>query len=148
MKRTERVVAGVERALVPGGRFVAECGGAGNVESIRSALVRVLERHGLDGQAHVPWLFAGIEHYRAALERAGFELESIHQFDRPTPLPGDVTAWLEVFGQSFLQPLPREERASYLQEVREELKPALQRADGSWFADYVRLRFVARKRAR
>jgi trans-aconitate methyltransferase len=146
LKRTERVMRGVARALLPGGLFVAECGGEGNVEHIKRALVRGLERRGLDGEGHVPWLFAGAEHYQAALEQAGFELESMQQFERPTPLPGDVTAWVEVLGRSFLQALPQAERASFLSEVREELRPALQRADGSWFADYVRLRFVARKR--
>lgn len=31
MPRTDDVIAGVWRALKPGGRFVAECGGAGNI---------------------------------------------------------------------------------------------------------------------
>lgn len=146
LKHTQRVVHGVARALVPGGQLVAECGGAGNVEQIERALVAGLDRRGLDGQRHVPWLFEGPEHYRAALEAAGFEVESMQQFQRPTPLPGDVTAWLEVFGQSFLSALPDPERPAYLREVREALQPALQRPDGSWVADYVRLRFVARKR--
>src|SRR5688572_16337634 len=46
LKRTERMAQGVARALVPGGQFVAECGGAGNVAHIRSALVRELDRRG------------------------------------------------------------------------------------------------------
>ncbi len=39
MKRADDVIAGVWRALVPGGRFVAECGGAGCVATIATALL-------------------------------------------------------------------------------------------------------------
>ncbi|MGH7897359.1 MAG: class I SAM-dependent methyltransferase, partial [Candidatus Binatia bacterium] len=42
MKRADDVIAGVWRALRPGGRFVAECGGAGCVATIEHALDRAL----------------------------------------------------------------------------------------------------------
>src|SRR6476646_10132996 len=35
----DKVIAGVHRALKPGGRFVAECGGYGCVNKIKTALV-------------------------------------------------------------------------------------------------------------
>src|SRR5512142_2028530 len=38
MKRADAVIAGVWRALKPGGRFVAECGGHGNIKAIETAL--------------------------------------------------------------------------------------------------------------
>src|SRR5579862_4266048 len=38
MRDPDAVIAGVWRALKPGGRFVAECGGAGNVETIVKSL--------------------------------------------------------------------------------------------------------------
>src|SRR5690349_15390007 len=46
MRDPDAVIAGVWRALRPGGRFVAECGGAGNVEQIMRALVAALDRRG------------------------------------------------------------------------------------------------------
>jgi len=49
------MIAGVYRSLRPGGRFVAECGGSGCVDTVRVALVRALERRGIDGAARVPW---------------------------------------------------------------------------------------------
>jgi trans-aconitate methyltransferase len=51
MLRPAEVIAGVWRALKPGGRFVGEMGGHGNVGHIVSALVAALDRRGLDGRS-------------------------------------------------------------------------------------------------
>ena len=64
---------------------------------------------------------------------------------RPTPLPGDVTGWLETFGESFTACLPPEARPAYIAEVRGALRPELADSEGKWTADYVRLRFAAIK---
>jgi trans-aconitate methyltransferase len=143
MKRPDRVAAGVHRALVPGGRFVGEFGGAGCVGTIRRALVRALDVRGVDGESRVPWFFPTPAEYAALLEAAGFRVDSVLLFPRPTPLPGDVVAWLETFAESFTSALPAEARAGYLNEVRAELEPVLRDASGVWVADYVRLRFTA-----
>ena len=141
----DAVIAGVHRALKTGGRFVAELGGHGCVNTIRTALVRALDRRGIDGESRVPWYFPTPEDYGARLERAGFHVDSIALIPRPTPLPGDVTAWLETFAHSFLDGLAGDARAEYLQEVRAALEPQLRDANGTWVADYVRLRFAATK---
>ena len=145
IKDAAAVAEGCFRALCPGGRFVAEFGGAGNVARIRDALVAALDRRGLPGASFDPWYFPSPEAYRGVLEAAGFELSSIEHFERPTPLPGDVTAWLQVMAQTFSEPVPVGERAAFLAEVQRALAPALQNSDGSWWADYVRLRVVARR---
>ena len=145
IKRADPVIAGVHRALKPGGRFVAELGGSGCVDKIRTALVAALNRRGLDGESRVPWYFPTPEDYGARLERAGFRVDRIALIPRPTPLPGDVIGWLETFAQSFLDGLSGEARAEYLQEVRTALEPQLRDGDGTWIADYVRLRFAATK---
>ena len=145
IKRADPVIAGVHRALKPGGRFVAELGGYGCVDKIRTALVGALNRRGLDGESRAPWYFPTPEDYGARLERAGFRVDRIALIPRPTPLPGDVIGWLETFAQSFLDGLSGEARAEYLQEVRTALEPQLRDGDGTWIADYVRLRFAATK---
>jgi SAM-dependent methyltransferase len=145
MRRPERAIDGVWRALVPGGRFVAEFGGAGCVAKIRAALGRALARRGLDAGALTPWYFPAEVEYRALLEARGFAVDSIALFPRPTPLPGDVVGWLETFAESFTRPLPPDERPGFLAEVRDALRPELCDAEGRWTADYVRLRFAARK---
>jgi len=69
----DAVIAGVYRALKPGGRFVAEMGGHGCVAAITIALLAVLERHGIkDGAAMIPWYFPTVNDYRARLERESF----------------------------------------------------------------------------
>jgi len=51
------MIEGVHRSLRPGGRFVAECGGHGCVNRIRTALVQALDHRGVDGESCVPWYF-------------------------------------------------------------------------------------------
>jgi len=145
MKRADDVIAGVWRALRPGGRFVAECGGHGCVARIKGALIAALERCGVDGRAADPWYFPTAEEYRARLEAGGFTVDFIALIPRPTPLPGDITGWLETFAESFTAALPPAARPAFLEEVRAALRPDLCDADGNWTADYVRLRFAARK---
>jgi SAM-dependent methyltransferase len=139
------MIEAVYRSLRPGGRFVAECGGHGCVDKIRTALVRSLDRRGVDGESRVPWYFPTPGDYATRLECAGFRVNSIALIPRPTPLPGDITGFLETFGQSFLAGLSGPAKDEYVQEVRAVLKPQLLNPDGVWIADYVRLRFSATK---
>jgi len=145
MKRPDVVIAGVWRALVPGGRFVAECGGAGCVATIEAALLDGLARRGIDGRTVHPWYFPTVEDYGARLAARGFAVEYIALIPRPTPLPGDITGWLETFTESFTAALPAAERPAFIDEVREALRPRLCDSNGQWTADYVRLRFRAIK---
>jgi len=143
--RADPMIGAVYRSLKPGGRFVAECGGHGCVQHVRTALVGALNRRGIDGEACVPWYFPTPGDYATRLERAGFRVDSIALIPRPTPLPGDVIDWLETFAQSFLHGLSGGAREEYLQEVRAALEPQLRDSSGTWVADYVRLRFAATK---
>ncbi|MDO5652691.1 MAG: methyltransferase domain-containing protein [Brachymonas sp.] len=143
MQQPEAVIAGVWRALRPGGRFVAEMGGHGNVASIVQALEAALQARGLP--AHNPWFFPTPEQYRALLEAQGFAVQHMQLLPRPTPLPGDVGAWIETLAQPFLADVPQAERPQLLAEVVNALRPVLCDAHGNWHADYVRLRFAATK---
>ena len=138
------VVAGVARALRPGGRFVAELGGHGCVARIVAALDHALAAQGVDAARLNPWYFPTDVEYRALLESGGFDVRWIALIPRPTPLPGDIGDWLETFAESFLVAAP--DRPAAVAAVREELRPSLY-ADGHWTADYLRLRFAAVKRA-
>ena len=147
MRNPDAVIAGAWRALRRRGRFVAEFGGHGCVEKIKKALVNGLKHRGIDGEAAAPWYFPTVEEYSLRLETAGFSISYIALIPRPTPLPGDVTGWLETFAESFTARLPPSERPAYVAEVREALRPELCDADGKWTADYVRLRFAATKQS-
>jgi trans-aconitate methyltransferase len=145
IKRADVMLASVYRALRPGGRFVAECGGHGCVQKITTALVQALDRRGINGEARVPWYFPTPEDYASRLERVGFHVDSIALIPRPTALPGDITGWLETFALSLLDGLSDLDRQEYLYEVRAVLEPYLCDANGVWTADYVRLRLHATK---
>ena len=146
MRDPAKVIAGVNRALRPHGRFVAELGGYGCVAKIKKALVEALNRRGMDGEAASPWYFPTVADYSQHLTSAGFVVNYIALIPRPTPLPGDVTGWLETFAESFTSTLSPADRPSYIAEVREALRPELCDAEGKWTADYIRLRFAANKR--
>ena len=148
MRPPQAVAAGVAAALMPGGRFVGEMGGAGCVAKIRAALHDGLARRGVDAWSVDPWYFPTDREYAAILERAGFAVDTIALIPRPTRLPTDVRAWLETFAKSFTGALPEGERSAYLEETQDRLRGDLEDASGAWVADYVRLRFKARTRAR
>jgi SAM-dependent methyltransferase len=147
MRNPAKVIAGVERALKPHGRFVSEFGGHGCVAKIKKALVAALDRRGLNGDAASPWFFPTVEEYSRHLTNGGFVINYIALIPRPTPLPGDITGWLETFAESFTSTLLPDQRSSYIAEVQEALRPELCDAEGKWTADYIRLRFAASKPA-
>lgn len=143
MKQAEKVVEGVAAALKPGGRFVGEFGGKGNVETIRQALHSALRNRSIDPWAVDPWYYADPQEYTGLLNRHGFTVDYVELIPRPTKLPGDILDWLEVFAQPFSKAVAESQRAEFLDEVRAQLQPKLQKPDDSWYADYVRLRFKA-----
>ena len=144
MRAPGAVVAGVHHALVPGGRFVGEFGGHGNVAAIRTALAAVLLDHGVDAHAVSPWYFPTADAYRLSLEAGGFTVDAIGLHARPTLLPGDLGDWLDVFAQPFVAPLVAAQRAAVFAATAKLLRPVL--FDGErWTADYVRLRFAAHR---
>jgi trans-aconitate methyltransferase len=145
MRPPDPVIEGAHRALRAGGRFVAEFGGAGNVAQICDALAAALDRRGHDGRAALPWYFPTPEEYGAKLNAAGFQVDKIEHFPRPTPLPGDIDGWLETFAGDVLGVVPAADHQAIIDDIREDLRPRLADADGNWTADYVRLRFKATK---
>jgi ubiquinone/menaquinone biosynthesis C-methylase UbiE len=143
IRDAEAVIAAVHRALKPGGRFVAELGGQGNIAAIRTALQAVLARYGIDAEAVAASFYPSAAHYRKLLEAGEFTVQSIELIPRPTPLPNGMEAWLNTFRNGVLDLLPPEDRRQAVADIVALLKPILMDADGNWTADYVRLRFYA-----
>ncbi len=143
MNHPKDVIAGVWRALNPGGRFVGEFGGYGNVAAIVTAIEAALSSRDLT--VSNPWFFPRPDEYRKYLEAMGFSVDSLALIPRPTPLPGDMRGWLETFAQPYFSALPAAETHGFISEVVNTLRPVLCDATGNWHADYVRLRFSARK---
>ena len=137
------VLAGVCRALKPGGRFVAEMGGQNNTAAILVALAAVLARRGVDAPRLSPWYFPSAAAHREKLEDAGFTVSEIGIFPRPTVLASGIEAWLDNFAEDFLGTLPSSDRGAARAEIADLLRPVLVDETGTWIADYVRLRFRA-----
>jgi SAM-dependent methyltransferase len=140
----DAVIASVKRALKPGGRFVGECGGFGNVDHICNAMRAVFARRGITESWVVPWHFASDSEFAARLTKAGFSVERISLFPRPTDLSTGIEGWLRTFSDGILAHLPEADREPALAEMIALCEPHLKKPDGVWFADYVRLRFAAR----
>lgn len=139
MPGAARVVDGVWRALRPGGRFVGEFGGRGNVAAIVAALNAARARRGRPPLAR--WYNPGPEEYAALLAGRGFRVTTMQHFPRPTPLPGPLRDWLDNFAGAFVAGIP--DAMALLDEVEAELAPVLRDGQGTWQVDYVRLRFAA-----
>ena len=146
MKGSEKVLEGVAGCLKPNARFVGEFGGKGNVETIRAVLHAGLRKRSIDPWRVDPWYYPSPEEFAALLERFGFSVAYIELIPRPTKLPGELTQWLELFAQPFTKSLADAERQSFINEVCDALESKLRKSDGSWHADYVRLRFRAELR--
>ena len=139
----DAMLAGVHRALKPGGRFVAEFGEHGNLAPVQVAIRSVLARRGWPTNIHR--YYATEAEYSARLVGHGFIVRDIVLIPRPTPLPTGLRGWLETFERATLDRLPRGELEAFLHEVEALLRPEICDSEGHWTAHYVRLRFLAQK---
>ncbi len=141
VKNADGAAASIARALRPGGRFIAEFGGKGNIASVQSALRAVL---GPIADEQSPWYYPSIAAYSAVLERHGLEVHNASLFDRPTELQGEngMDEWLRMFLPTYLGRYSPERAGEIVHQLVEHLRPILYR-DGVWTVDYRRLRVVA-----
>ena len=136
-------------ALRPGGRFVAEFGGHGNVRRVCDAIRGAMDELGHHSFDELfPWYYPTVGQYVGELEARGFDVTFATLFDRPTPLEGEagLRNWVRMFGTIFLEAIPPDDRERFLGAVERLARPALLH-DGQWHADYRRLRVVAYKPA-
>jgi trans-aconitate 2-methyltransferase len=148
VKPPEAAIERIWQALRPGGRFVAEFGGKGNVAAISDALrVALRDVTGVDFDRVNPWYYPSIAEYATLLERQGFSVTLATLFERPTPLEGGTQGlrnWVRMFAASLLAHVDASKHEAVLARIEEHARPMLFR-NGTWSADYVRLRVVARK---
>jgi trans-aconitate 2-methyltransferase len=109
----------VARGLRPGGQFVAECGGPGNIANVQAVLDELGAEQGAD-----TFQFAGADQTRARLAAAGFAEIDVRVVPDPVPLePGDqIEAYLAtvVLG-ALLRDLPPADRRPFVATVARRL---------------------------
>lgn len=135
----DEVARRVFAALKPGGRFVGEMGGEGNIAGLLDALeVEAKARGYTVGEGASNW-YPGIAEFSDVCARAGFSDIQAELIDRPTPLDEGVPGWIRTFRSGWLDMIgmPEEERDDYSAAVADHW--------GHDFADYKRLRFTMRK---
>lgn len=148
MKQAEKVVESVNLALRPGGRFVAEFGGQGNVQTVIHGITEVLSKdYKMDVTDRNPWYFPSIGEYSTLLEQYGFKVSYALHFDRPTPLTDGeegLNHWLDSFADDFFPEFSKDEKTIIYGKIKEKIKTDLYKND-IWVADYKRIRIIATK---
>ncbi len=139
----DSVIKGVARALRPGGRFVGEFGGHGNVAAITVALRAAMEMNGAACRDYSPWFFPTPENYTKRLEAGGFRVDDIALIPRPTLLPTHMAGWLQTFAGPFFARCDAADIPKITEDAVALLRPSLCDDQGVWTADYMRLRFTA-----
>jgi trans-aconitate 2-methyltransferase len=137
----DRLFARLFAALKPGGRLLAQCGGAGNIATVVEALEDVaaespFAEHFAGWRG--PWNYAGPGETVARLERAGFVEARAGLHDEPVQ-PDDPREYFEtIMLGSHLERLPHEQRWSFVDRVLAELGEPVT-------VEYVRLTMSARR---
>ncbi len=146
IKEADQVVRCIVACLKPGGRFVAEFGGKGNVATITTALRQSI-RDLLHNDVEFGWYFPTIGEYASLLEKHGLDVRSALLFDRPTPLEDGemgLRNWIQMFGERVLRDVPGDMKQQVLARTEDITRDRLYN-NGRWTADYTRLRVAAYK---
>lgn len=140
----DKLLENVAGMLKDGGQLVCEFGGKGCTERIHHALRTGFEERGI--KYRCPFYFPTIGEYAPRMEQAGLRVTDARLFERPTRLTGEqgLRDWIQMFVKlpfEGIEPIMKEE---IIREAEERLRPILCK-DGTWYADYVRIRLRAVK---
>ena len=141
----ELLLQKIYQALKPNGKLICEFGAHGNIAAIENGFKCALQAIG------VPYVskfnFPTADDFAHLLTEAGFEIEQIYAYARPTPLKNGeqgLNSWAAQFFQSDLAGLSAEQQRQVLAAMSSNIKSNLWQGT-CWVADYQRLRAVAAK---
>lgn len=138
----DTLFARVRAALRPGGRFVAQCGGRGNIATVVRAVEAVTAREPYASAFAgwpSPWHYAGPEETTERLQNAGFEVERVWLSDSPQRVE-DLRGFLRTVSLgAHVAHLPEDLRDRFVDDVATAMQP-------DPVHDYVRLNLIATAR--
>lgn len=147
------VLQGIWRALRPGGRILLQQGGKGNGAVVHGVFDEWITKEPWQNYFHdfnFRYGFHGAEQYRQWLEGAGFGVKRVELI--PKVMRHDdreaFTGWLRTTWLPYIEPLPEETRATFIEQVATRyLQEVPAASDGSVQIDMVRLEVEAVKEA-
>lgn len=141
----EKLLYSVYNSLKDNGTLICEFGAKNNISQIQTAFEKVI---GQKGHSYCsPFFFPTKEEYKLLLEKAGFEVKHIIEYDRPTPLTNGekgLRNWIQQFFASDLIKFSYEEKEQILFEVEKLCKKSIWEKE-QWVADYRRIQIIAVK---
>ncbi len=144
----EKTLKNIFQHLKPNARFVAEMGGKGNVQKITNSIQSTISEAGYKTvDLTNVFYFPSIGEYATLMEKVGFTVEACWLFERPTHIlngKDGLKDWVSLFGIHFFQNVPNSHHADLMSKAVDKMLQVLEK-DERFFADYVRLRFIAKK---
>jgi len=126
------VIRNVFRALLPGGRLVAELRGKGNAKAVTDALEGALGAYVPDPGSRNPWFYPTLGEYACLVEQPGFTVWSADWDQVEVPLPGgeqSLRYWLLTYAHAYLVGLSDADRDAVIGQVESQLRAVIDRDD-------------------
>lgn len=140
----DALLKNIHKALKPQGLLVCEFGASGNIATIENAFAKACNSLGYGYEAK--FNFPTAEDFGNLLEKNGFIIDRIYDYDRPTVLKDGeqgLVNWMKQFFVSELEMMPEQVQIMIFEKVEELARETLWNGE-EWIADYRRLRAIAR----
>ncbi len=139
----DALLKNIYKVLKSPGLLVCEFGANGNIATIESAFVKACNSLGYGYEPK--FNFPTVESFGKLLEKNGFVIDRIYDYDRPTILKDKeqgLVNWMKQFYASELAVMPEDVQAMVFDKVEELTRDILWNGV-EWVADYRRLRVIA-----
>lgn len=137
------LLGNIHRALCPNGMLICEFGAERSVQVVENGFAEILTRKGYS--YHTKFNFTSAKEFKKLLQKNGFSIIEVYEFDRPTHLKDGrkgLRNWMTQFYEKELEEFSSDEQKEildFVENASEELWTGTE-----WVADYRRLRAIAR----
>lgn len=139
----DTLLKNIHKVLKSQGLLVCEFGAKGNIAAIENAFTTAC--NDLEYDYEPKFNFPAPEDFGKLLEKNGFVIDRIYDYDRPTVLKDGergLVNWMKQFYASELEEMPENVQVTVCKRVEELTRGTLWNGK-AWVADYRRLRVIA-----